>query len=173
MAGSPHGGFWTKAYRATSVVAALCGVAQAWVTYDWIGDLGNHCDYPDECLTSWLPLAFPVAQSLWISAMLAATVSMLLAIGLARPRGVVIAWGVAWSAALVAYVVQPVVLVTPGRPIVDYRQVEGNPFFWGGPGYTLTSLLMVAASLTFAWQALDVHRPRKAVRTSRQRVMSS
>ena len=37
--------------------------------------------------------------------------------------------------------------------------VERNPFFWGGPGYTLTALLMAVSAVAFGWQFLRTPSP--------------
>ena len=139
-------------------LAALTAMAQAWVTFDWIGDLSNHCDYPDECLSSWLPSAFAIAEYLWIATALAGATAVTAAGLLHRPRIDIAALGGAWAAAFISYCLTPMVQATPGEPIVDWRPVEAN-FFWGGPGYAWTALLMAAAGAVFGWQLV---RSRKS-----------
>jgi hypothetical protein len=131
-------------------------------TYDWIGDLGDHCDYPEECLASWLPTAFALAEYLWLGTVLAGVASLVLAAvsGLSRLR--IVALGGALAAAFLSYCLSPMVQTTPGQPIEDYRAIEANPFFWGGPGYTLTALLMAAASLVLVGQCLRTGPSRAA-----------
>lgn len=135
-------------------LAALAGMAQAWVSFDWIGDLSDHCDYPEECLAGWLPWAFAMAEYLWILTALAGGAAVAAAGLLRRPRIDIAALGAAWAAAFISYCLTPMVQATPGQPLVDRRPIEANPIFWGGPGYTLTALLMAAAGAVFGWQFL-------------------
>jgi len=133
-------------------LAVLTAVAQAWVTYDWIGRLSEHCDYPDECLSGWLPRAFALAEYLWIVTVLAGAFAVTAAGLLRRPLIDMAALSGALAAAVTSYLLTPMIQATPGEPIVEWQPVEADPFFWGGPGYTLTALLMAAAAVMFAWQ---------------------
>lgn len=142
------------AWRVAAGVAAATGLAQAWVTFDWIGNQSDHCDFPEECFTSWLPRAFALLEYLWIATVVAGIVALVLAAMLGVRRRDIAALGIAVAASFLAYALSPMVQTTPGTSIVDFRIVEENSFFWGGPGYTVAAVIMAGASLVFAWQAV-------------------
>jgi hypothetical protein len=135
-------------------MATLTALAQAWVTYDWIGDLGDHCDYPEECIATWLPRVFALAEYLWIATVAAGSIALTAAGLMRRPRADIAALGGALATAFISYCLTPMVQTTPWKPIADWHQVEDNAFFWGGPGYTLTSLLMAISGGLLGWQIL-------------------
>ena len=56
---------------AVTVLAVVGLLTQVWIHVDWIDGLGEHCDYPDECITWWLPRAFAAAEAAWIVTVLA------------------------------------------------------------------------------------------------------
>lgn len=142
-----------SAFRVATGIAAVSALAQAWVTFDWIDNLGDHCDYPEECLYSWLPWAFAAAEYLWVLAVLAGGSTVLLGALLRLPNLDIAALAGAWGASFISYWLSPMVQASPGKP-VDSHAVEGNPLFWGGPGYTVTALLMAGAAIAFGWQFL-------------------
>ena len=71
--------------KAAIGLAVLGAMSQAWVTYDWIGDSDDHCDYPDECYSSWLPTAFDAAKYLWAVTVLAGGAAVTVGAVLRRP----------------------------------------------------------------------------------------
>ena len=153
------------AFRLAIGIAAVSALAQAWVTFDWIDNLGDHCDYPEECLSSWLPWAFAMAEYLWVLTVLAGGSAVVLGALLRRPSLDIAALGGAWGASFISYWLSPMVQASPGEP-VDWHVVEGNPLFWGGPGYLLTALLMAGAATVFGWQFLRSLKDRVQVEVS-------
>jgi hypothetical protein len=160
---------WTFIFRGVIGLAALSATAQAWVTYDWIDGLSEHCDYPEECWSSWLPTAFAAAEYLWILTVLAGGTAVVVGALLRRPSLDIAVLGGAWGAAFLSYCLTPMFGVSSGE--VAWRvQWEGNPLFWGGPGFTLTALLMAAAATAFGWQFLRTQSgARRAVPVAAER----
>ena len=140
-------------------LAALSAAAQAWVTFDWIDGHDDHCDYPEECISSWLPNAFAAAENLWVVTVLAGGVAVVMGALLRRPSVDIVVLGGAWGAAFISYCLTPMVQAGPGE--LARPAVEGDPFFWGGPGYTLAALLMAAAAVAFGWLLLRTLSDRR------------
>lgn len=110
------------------MLATLSARAQAWVTFNWIGWADDHGHYPEECLSSWLPTAYASAEYLWILTATAGVVAVTAAGLLHRPRVDIATLGGAWAAAFISYCLTPMVQAAPGRPILDWRPIEANPF---------------------------------------------
>ncbi|TWH00043.1 hypothetical protein L615_002200000190 [Nocardioides sp. J9] len=93
--------------RATRWVVGLLAiagvVAQLWVQVDWIGGLSEHCDYPEDCETRWLPDAFAAAQLVWLATAACGIATLLLALRLGEVRASLGAGAAATFLALVAY----------------------------------------------------------------------
>lgn len=140
-------------------LGVLTALAQAWVTYDWIGGSDNHCDYPEACLATWLPRAFSLAEYLWMATVCVGVVALAVAGLLKRSVPDILAVGSALALAFVSYAMTPMVQTTPGKPITDRRPIEADPFFWGGHGYTVAALLMAVSAVIFGWQFVRSSRP--------------
>ena len=145
-------------FRVATGLAAFAAFSQAWITFNWIGWSDDHCDYPQECLSTWLPRAFAFAEYLWVVTALAGGTAVVAAGLLRRPRVDIGALGGAWAAAFISYCLTPMIQATPGEPILDWRPIEANSLYWGGPGYTLVALLMAAAGGVFGWELVRSHR---------------
>lgn len=148
----------TFVFKVAIGLAVLGAVSQAWVTYDWIGNSDDHCDYPGECYSSWLPTAFAAAEYLWILTVLAGGTAVVVGALLRRPRIDIAVLGGACGAAFISYCLTPMLQAGAGK-LAWRTQLEGNSLFWGGPGYTLSALLMAAAATAFAWQSLRTLSP--------------
>jgi hypothetical protein len=59
-----QGTLFTRVAQGCLLIAAVAGLALAWVMFDWIGRFDAHCDFPEDCLNRWLPRAFSVTQYL-------------------------------------------------------------------------------------------------------------
>jgi hypothetical protein len=138
-------------------LAILTALAQAWVTSNWIGNLSLHCDYPEDCLGTWLPRAFAVAEYLWIVTLGLGVVALV--VSLLSRRSVldivvdIVLLGAALTAAFYSYWMTPMVQTTIGTPITDQRPlVEGIPYFWSGSGYSDAAQLMAVSAALFSGQ---------------------
>lgn len=145
-------------------LAAGAGIGLTWVLFDWLGRHSEHCDYPEECLTSFFPSAFTLVQSLWLATMLLGGAAVVVA-ALARwTTQEVLLLGVAWVAVVVSVGTSP---LYGGGEDMTRQQVEGNGFLGMDgtlPGAQVVALVTLAASMLFAIQAVRAHQA--AVRTS-------
>jgi hypothetical protein len=129
-------------------------MAQAWITSQ-IGNLSNHCDYPEDCLTRWLPREFAVAQYLWMVTLGLGVVALVASL-LSR-RSVlemvvdIVILGVALTAAFYSYWLTPMAQTRLGTPITDHL-VQGNPHFFAGSGFSDLAQLMAISAVFFLGQ---------------------
>jgi hypothetical protein len=97
-------------------VAVIAALIQAWITYDWIVQARDHCDYPDGCLSTWFPRAFFAIKWLWVVTVLAGTASLARAAIARRPRADLVVLAASLVAAFLGYVSTPMVQGWPGHP---------------------------------------------------------
>ena len=136
-------------------VAAVTGFALSWGLFNWIGRSSEHCDFPAQCLDTWLPRAFMLTLYLWVAAISLAGAGIAAAVVAGWHRRDLSFLGAAWLSLVLA------VGITPqdgdGEPMT-HRQLRDNTFFAADfPWYWVLATVALTASLVLATQAL---RPR-------------
>jgi hypothetical protein len=152
------------AARAVLGLAALAGLLLTWLTYDWLGNPWDHCDYPEECLGTWFPRAFEVIQYMWAATALVAGAGVVLSSLGSWRRADTVILGASWVALFVPLAVTP---MYGGGQAMTAEQVETNPFLWASDGYRFVAIIICIASLVMGWQAVRP-RARREHRTRRR-----
>lgn len=138
-------------------VALLAGLVQVWVHVDWIGGLSEHCDFPEECLSSWLPISFGVVTWSWLTAVSAAGLAWILSTRHHASWSTLTLLGAAWAAVLGSYFLTPVAAPTRNG-VIDIDVITGGPLSTGR--YLVAELLLLGAAVVFASQLTSSLRDR-------------
>ena len=152
--------------QASLLLAAMTGLALAWFMFEWLGNPWDHCDYPEECTSTWFPRAFAWVQYFYVASVLLAGVGMLSASAADWPRRAVALLAAAWIVVVVSVGITP---MHGGGEAMTGQQIEKNGFLWSSSGYVVIAVIVAQASLVFGW--LAVRTPSRA--TTRQGVPSS
>lgn len=137
--------------RAAQGVAAVSGLVVAWMTFEWLGNPWDHCDYPEECTGSWFPHSFQLIQYVWAFTVLLGAAAVLSAIAARQRRADVSILVVSWVVLFASLAVTP--MYGSGQDMT-MDQIESNPFLWDSDGYRVIGAIMAVAALMFGWQAV-------------------
>jgi hypothetical protein len=149
----------TSIVRAALSLAALALAAQVWVHLDWIMGLSEHCDYPDGCVSTWLPFAFHTATGLWIVAVVLGALAWTILAVAGASSVALLRVGVAWVSAFASLPLTPVWL----RKVHGELDVDAmGRGHWPPASYRLAVVLLVLAFGIYAYQVVAMRRPVKA-----------
>jgi hypothetical protein len=137
--------------RAAQGSAAISGLLVAWMSFEWLGNPWDHCDYPEECLGSWFPHSFQLIQYVWALTVLLAAVGVLAAIAARQRRADVLIVVISWAVLFMSLAITP--MYGSGQDMT-MDQIENNPFLWDSVGYRAVGAIMAVAALMLGWQAV-------------------